>query len=224
VHIYRAVEIELNKRFSNNWQLLSNWRIASLRGNFEGHFRNDNGQTDPAISSLFDFTPGDFGLLGDQFSVGPLNTDRRHIVNIYGSYAFSKDSPFGRKLDGLNLGAGLHMESGTPISEFLAHPVYSNAGEIPSGGRGSLGRTAFYGKLDLHADYRYALSERMKLIFIADFFNVTNNRKLRFPDQFRQSILGQDNPDFLRPGIAATDLNRGFYLPFSMRLGMRFEF
>ena len=56
VHNYRAVEIELNKRFSNNWQLLANWRIAKLDGNFEGHFRNDNGQTDPAISSLFDFT------------------------------------------------------------------------------------------------------------------------------------------------------------------------
>jgi len=66
VHIYRGVEIELNKRFSNNWQLLSNWRISRLRGNFEGHFRNDNGQTDPAISSLFDFTAGDFNLLLDE--------------------------------------------------------------------------------------------------------------------------------------------------------------
>jgi Carboxypeptidase regulatory-like domain/TonB-dependent Receptor Plug Domain len=224
VHVYRALEIEVNKRFSNSWQLLSNWRIASLRGNFEGHFRNDNGQTDPGISSLFDFTGGEFGLLGDQFSVGPLNTDRRHIANIYGSYAFSKDSPFARRLDGLNIGAGLHMESGTPISSFLAHPVYSNAGEIPTGGRGSLGRTPFYAKLDLHSDYRYALNEKMRLIFIADFFNVTNNRRLRFPDQNVQSTLGQNNPDFLKPGIIAIDLNRGFYLPFSMRLGMRFEF
>jgi hypothetical protein len=33
VHIYKAFEIEVNKRFSNNWQLLSNWRISSLRGN-----------------------------------------------------------------------------------------------------------------------------------------------------------------------------------------------
>jgi hypothetical protein len=116
------------------------------------------------------------------------------------------------------------MESGTPISDFLAHPVYLNAGEIPSGGRGSLGRTGFYSKLDLHADYPWVINEKMRLIFIADFFNVTNNRKLRFPDQFRQSTAGQNNPDFLKPGIAATDLNRGYYLPFAMRLGMRFQF
>ncbi len=101
VHIYKAVEIEVNKRFSDNWQLLSNVRFSSLRGNFEGHFRNDNGQTDPAISSLFDFTEGEFNLLGDQTGVGPLNTDRTTIANIYANYAFSKDKGFARSLSGL---------------------------------------------------------------------------------------------------------------------------
>jgi carboxypeptidase family protein len=217
VHIYRAVEIELNKRFSNNWQLLSNWRIASLRGNFEGHFRNDNNQTDPAVSSLFDFTEGDFGLLGDQNAIGPLNTDRRHVVNIYGSYAYSEKGirRLGGSLKGLNLGAGLHMESGVPISEFLAHPAYLNSGEVPIGGRGKLGRTPFFARLDLHANYPWQISERMKLNFIVDFFNVTNSRKVRLPNQFRESIAGQLNPDFLQPQL--------FHLPFNMRLGMRFQ-
>ncbi len=215
VHNYRAVEIELNKRFSNNWQLLSNWRIASLKGNFEGHFRNDNGQTDPAISSLFDFTAGDFNLLGDQFKPGPLNTDRRHIVNIYGNYQFTKES-FARAVNGLNIGLNFHAESGVPISEFLAHPAYLNAGEIPSGGRGKLGRTAFYNKLDLHADYPWRISERMKLKFIGDFFNVFNSTKIRLPNQNRQVTVGVNNVDFLQPAL--------FYLPFNMRLGMRLEF
>ncbi|MDT7689537.1 MAG: hypothetical protein QOE46_2296 [Acidobacteriota bacterium] len=223
VRNYKAVEIELNKRFSDNWQLLSNWRIASLRGNYEGHFRNDNGQTDPAISSLFDFTAGEFNLLGDQFAVGPLNTDRRHIFNLYGNYSFGQ-SGVSHMLKGLNLGGGLHGESGVPISEYLAHPVYLNAGEIPVGGRGKLGRTNFYTRLDLHADYKWAMTEKTRMVFIADLFNVFNRQTLRLPDQFRESTAGQDNPDFLKPGIAATDLQRGFYLPFSMRLGARFEF
>src|SRR6201991_4417468 len=139
VRKYKAFEFELNKRFANNWQLLSNFRIASLRGNYEGHLRNDNGQTDPGISSLFDFTEGQFNLLGDQFRVGFLNTDRRFVSNIYGSYGFSRDRPGfgGRFLQGLNLGLGFHMESGIPISEYLPHPVYLNAGEIPVGGRGA---------------------------------------------------------------------------------------
>jgi hypothetical protein len=223
VHKYRAVEIELNKRFANSWQLLANWRIAKLVGNYEGHFRNDNGQTDPAISSLFDFTAGEFNLLGDQFAVGPLNTDRRHIANIYGSYAFG-ERIVGKRLAGLNLGAGIHMESGVPISEYLAHPIYLSAGEIPVGGRGKLGRTQFFAKLDLHADYKFSLNEKLRLTLVGDFFNVTNNQRVRLPDMFRESTAGQLNPDFLQPGIERTDLTRGYHLPFNMRLGLRLEF
>lgn len=220
VHKYRAFEIEFNKRFSDNWQLLANWRIATLRGNYEGHLRNDNGQTDPGISSLFDFIGGEFNLLGDQFAVGPLNSDRRHVINIYGSYAFSKSgfgSNFlGSSLNGLNLGFGFHSESGLPISELFAHPVYLNAGEIPVGGRGKLGRTPWNNRLDLHADYPWNITERFKLKFVADFFNVTNTRKVRQFNEFRELSLGVDNVDFLKP--------RNFYAPFNMRLGMRFEF
>jgi hypothetical protein len=214
VHKYRAVEIELNKRFSNNWQLLANWRIARVLGNFEGHFRNDNGQTDPAISSLFDFTAGDFNLLGDQFKPGPINTDRRHIINIFGSYQFSKER-FGRRLAGLTLGPGFHFETGVPISEFLAHPAYLNAGEIPSGGRGKLGRTESYAKFDMHVNYPWHFTEKMKLNFIGDFFNIFNSQKIRLPNQNRQVTVGVDNVDFLKPA--------SFYAPFNMRLGLRLE-
>lgn len=214
--VYKALTIEVNKRFSDGWQLLSNWTISSLRGNYEGHFRNDNGQTDPAISSLFDFTAGEFNLLGDQFAVGPLNTDRTHLYNIYFNYSFSKDRGFARSLDGLNLGVGFHGESGVPISEFFAHPAYLNAGEIPVGGRGKLGRTPWFNRLDLHADYRWNLSENTRLVFISDFFNVTNTTRIARVNEFRESTAGQLNPDFGQP--------RTFRLPFNMRLGMRFEF
>ena len=215
VHIYKGLEIEVNKRFSNNWQLLSNVRISSLRGNFEGHFRNDNGQTDPAISSLFDFTGGDFGLLGDQFKAGPINTDRRVVSNVYGNYSFTKEGGF-KGISGLNLGMGLHMESGVPLSKFGAHPAYLNAGEVPIGGRGALGRSPYFAQLDLHADYPWAISERMKLSFIGDFFNVFNSRRVRLIDQNFEVSAGVLNPDFAKVN--------SFRLPFYMRLGMRLEF
>ncbi len=224
VRIYRAFEFELNKRFSDQWQLFTNFRISRLKGNYEGHLRNDNGQTDPGISSLFDFTAGDFNLLGDQFAIGPLNTDRHFVSNVYGSYAFSKrQSGFGgRFLNGLTLGANLHMESGIPISEFLPHPVYLNAGEVPVGGRGKLGRTPFFTQIDLHTDYPYRINERMSVRFIADFFNLFNRRTLLNVDQFKQLDLGAPNPDFLQPSnITWTS---AYHLPFSMRLGLRFEF
>jgi hypothetical protein len=213
--IYKAIEVELNKRFADNWQLLSNVRFASLRGNYEGHLRNDNGQTDPGISSLFDFTAGQFNQLGDQFAIGPLNSDRRVIANIYGSYTLGKEG-FGNFLHGLTLGANLHGESGIPISEYLAHPAYLNQGEIPIGGRGKLGRTSPYYRLDLHVDYPWTISETTRLSFIADFFNVTNNRAIQRLDEYREVTAGQLNADFFSP--------RAFYPPFNLRLGMRLEF
>src|SRR5437763_965379 len=75
--VYRAMEFEVNKAFSHNYMLRVNYRVGHLYGNYEGAFRNDNGQTDPGISSLFDFTAGQYNLLGDQFKNGDLNTDRR---------------------------------------------------------------------------------------------------------------------------------------------------
>ena len=37
------------------------------------------------------------------------------------------------------------------------------------------------------ADYPFTLSERFMIRFVADFFNVTNNRDVRLPDQNRQT-------------------------------------
>ncbi len=224
-HKYQAVEIELNKRFSHGWQLLANWRIAKLEGNFEGHFRNDNGQTDPAISSLFDFTAGQLGMLGDQFATGPLNTDRKHVANLAGSYAFKGGSS-------LNIGGLLHLETGVPISQFYAHPVYLNAGEIPVGGRGSLGRGETYTRLDFHVDYPIKFSGKSKLTISADFFNLFNSQKVRLTDQFLESTAGQNNPDFTQPGFApgfgpAGGAQNGliaYYPPFSMRFGVKLDF
>jgi len=84
------------------------------------------------------------------------------------------------------------------------------------GGRGKLGRTSPYYRLDLHVDYPWAISETTRLSFVADFFNVTNNRPIQRVNEFRETTAGQLNPDFFAP--------RWFYQPFNMRLGMRFEF
>jgi len=218
VRIYRAVEIELNKRLSNNWQMLANWRIASLRGNYEGAFRNDNQQTDPSISSLFDFTAGDFNMLGDQFAVGPLNTDRRHIVNVYTNYMLNKNvlKDRWRIFDGLNIGTGFHIQSGLPMSNLAAHPVYLNAGEVPLGGRGSLGRTPTDFRLDLHFDYPIRLSERAKIGLVGDIFNITNTQTLMLINQFSESTYQQPNPDFKQP--------TSWYNPISFRMGLKITF
>ena len=94
VRRYQAAEFELDKRFSNHWLAKVNFRWGTLYGNYEGAYRNDNGQSDPGISSLFDFTPGKLNLLGDQFANGMLSTDRRTVGNLFLSYNVGSDTPF----------------------------------------------------------------------------------------------------------------------------------
>jgi hypothetical protein len=222
VRIYKAMEFEVNKSFSKNWQLRANYRIAKLFGNYEGSYRNDNAQTDPNISSLFDFTQGSFNLLGAQFTPGVLNTDVRHLANGFVSYTFGN-----HYMKGLTMGTSVHFQSGIPINNLYAHPAYTNAGEIPVGGRGALGRTPNFGEVDFHADYPIKLTERTKLRLGADLFNITDQRtQLRFDQNFQRS-LGIPNADFLKPtsgtGPAPSPAS-AFQRPFYARFGVKFEF
>ncbi len=208
---YQALEIEANKNLSHNFLVRANYRFAKLYGNYEGLYRNDNGQSDPGISSLFDFTQGVLNELGGQFESGYLNTDRRHIGNLYGSYVVPRS--FLKNLTG---GLGLHAASGTPITNFGAHPVYDNAGEIPLGGRGAVGRTASNYSLDLHADFPVNFSDTKRLKLTWDVFNVTNSRSLLAVDQDSALNSTTLNADYLKP----TDFQRAFYA----RGAVRFEF
>jgi carboxypeptidase family protein len=217
---YWAVEFEVNKSFSRNWQLRANYRIARLFGNFEGALRNDNGQTDPGISSLFDFTTGDFNLLGDQFRPGVLNTDRLHIVNGFFTYVVDKSAA-----KGLVLGTGVRVQTGTPINKLAAHPIYLNAGEVPLGGRGSQGRTPTTGTVDFHADYPIRVTEWGRLHVGADLFNIGFAKRVQYVNQNIDLGFGTVNADFLKPanqnGVLAND---GYQSPFVARIFFKFEF
>ncbi len=223
---YNAVELELDKRFSNHWLAVVNFRWANLYGNYEGAYRNDNGQSDPGISSLFDFTSGALGLLGDQFTPGYLSSDRRTVGNLYLSYNIGSDTPFLSGVKGLTVGLGARGQSGVPLSLLGDHPVYLNSGEIPVGGRGAAGRTPAATQLDLHLDYPVPLGshfgERYRLKLAMDTFNVTNSQFQTGRVQELQTSAGAVgappplNVDYGRP--------TSFQTPFYARGTVRFEF
>jgi len=214
VRRYRAFEFSIEKRFTKNWQLSGNWRMSKLDGNYEGLYRNDNGQTDPNITSLFDFPYSN--NLGDQFTPGPLPTDRRHVANVYASYLFD---------NGLNIGTGWRVMSGYPLDRLRAHPAYLNQGEVPVGGRGSEGRSLVTSTIDAHADYAWKMTERYHMRFGVDIFNLWNARRIRRIDRNEDTgfVSGQvpalaPNVDFLKVTGAADAYQRPLYARFSIRL------
>jgi hypothetical protein len=230
---YQSMEFEVNKSYSKGWQLRANYRIAKLQGNYEGSFRNDNAQNDPNISSLFDFTRGDFNLLGQQFVPGVLNTDVHHQANGYVSYTFG-----GKFLKGVTMGAAAHFQTGIPINNLFAHPGYQNAGEIPfcadnttncASARGSLGRTSNFGSVDYKFDYPIRVTEKARLHVSADLFNITNQRTQLAVDQLAQRSAGVSNADFGKPtgtGPSAVNgnTNPGYQRPFYARFSVKLEF
>jgi hypothetical protein len=203
--VYNSFELSVEKRFAKRWSLLANYRLAKLFGNYEGLFRNDNGQSDPNITSLFDFVNSP--AIADQFAVGVLPTDRRHIVNLYGNYMLGRH---------INLGLGWVTQSGTPVSRFDAHPAYGNSGEIPVGGRGAYGRTPLQSYIDARASYELPLGEQRRLRFSADMFNIGSKQTTVTFDQDNQLDNEIPNQDFLKPLTS--------HRPFRAQFAVRYEF
>jgi len=230
IHEYDAVTLTAVKRIGQTWGLQSSYRYARLEGTFEGFFRNDNEQSDPAITSLFDFPTNDpsytqigvpqFGFRGDirflgELGAGPLPLDRRHSFKVYGNYVTRI---------GLNLGIGFNAFSGTPLTPMAANPLYDSTGEIPEAPRGAgfqtidgfRDRTPWLTSVDLHGDYALPFGANRRLLFLADVFNLFNRRAPLDYDNYTEAAFGVENPDFGRV--------IQFQEPIRARVGVRFDF
>jgi len=217
IRLYKELVVEYNRNLKKNWQMRSNYRWAKLWGNYEGLFRNDNGQSDPGISSLFDFTSGAIGVLGDQFKPGFLNTDRRNVFNLNVAYTASRDS-FMSRLNKMTMSTSIRAASGNPLSAFASHPhpSYANTGEVPIGGRGTKGNLPSTIQFDGHLDYPVQLHERYTFKFAFDAFNVFNTQKQTGKNQNLDTAPGSPSVDYGKPN--------GFQDPFYARGSIRFEF
>jgi hypothetical protein len=234
VHKYNSVEFTLNKRGMNYSGNVS-YRWSRLRGNFEGFFRDDNGQSDPGISSLYDFptndptytknypaTSGNIQFLGDPNGILPL--DRPNQIKLYGNYMFAM---------GLNIGVNVNLSSGKPLTPMAANPVYDSAGEIPVAARGSgiqtidgfMTRTPFESQVDLQAAWSAKMGGMRKITFIANVVNLLNETRTTGYDQDTELSPGVVNPDFGKPVnslVGGTPAQ--FQAPRTLNLGVRFEF
>jgi hypothetical protein len=238
-HKYEAVEFTANKVFSNNWSLVASYRWSRLKGNYEGFYRNDNGQSDPSITSLFDFPMDDpsyteigtplFGYRGDiryqgcTLGCGVLPNDRTHQVKLYSNYAFSA----------LNLGIGLNVGSGKPLTNLAANPNYQNSGEIPVTTRGGGITTIADGTrtrapmdfgVDLHADYTVKVGAgKQRVMLIADAFNLFNRQTPQDYDYCSDRGFGASNPNYGYALNGCTSRYTSYFAPLGIRFGARLE-
>ena len=224
---YRAIEFTATKRFTRNYQFIASYVYSSLIGNYEGLFRNDNGQSDPNITSLFDLQ----SLLNNTY--GRLPNDRPHQFKFNGSYR----TPWKLLISG-----NFYAQSGTPFNQLIPHPIYGNnegfavqrgTAVVPTVTAVQAGfpntvesigshRTPTTMNLDLGVYYPIKVGEGKELRLSGDWFNVMNSQRAVTLDQtfsINSGVAGV--PPVLNPFWGSALLVQP---PSSFRFGAKFTF
>lgn len=224
---YRAIEFTATKRFTNNFQFITSYVYSSLIGNYEGLFRNDNGQSDPNITSLFDLQ----SLLNNTY--GRLPNDRPHQFKFNGSYR----TPWKLLVSG-----NFYAQSGVPFNQLIPHPLYgNNEGFAVQRGTAivptvtatqpgfpntveSIGshRSPTTMNLDLGVYYPIKVGEGKELRLTGDWFNVFNSQRAVTLDQTFSINSGVSSvPPVLNPFWGSALLMQA---PSAFRFGAKFTF
>jgi hypothetical protein len=223
--LYWAVNVALDKRFSNNWLGGFSYTWSRLTGNYGGLASSDEatglaatGRNSPNGERYFDlwYLERDKSLNPID---GPLMTDRTHVFKLYGSYVFDF---------GLTVGAIFNGMSGTPVTEEWNVDA---PGYYPYN-RANLGRTPFLWFANLYAEYNIKVGK-----FNVNFnVNVDNILDVKTA----QRIYQIEYTSNISPGDAALVANTwdatgatpdprykmqfNFFPPLTARLGMKIGF
>jgi hypothetical protein len=174
--IYHGMAVQLNKRFSRNFQFLASYTWSKSL--------DDISNIQPLNPG-----PGDAQLLSDSFDSrqnrGPAPVDIRHRFVLSGIWqldyanrlpAFAKTILSGWELSGI-----LTAQSGLPYSALLNFDL-NNDGNAATDRTPETGRNAFYMPATVSLDPRLtrnvAIKERLRIQFIWEAFNVFNRANI----------------------------------------------
>jgi outer membrane receptor protein involved in Fe transport len=218
--IFRGVEVDATKRFSDRWSMLASYLWSKLDGNYDGEFSPfTNIGADPNISAAYDyadfatnhFLDGTLASYAPITNNGPLSNDRRSQAKLSGTYT----APFG-----LNVGLSTYFRTGTPLSRYGFVDGYGRY-ELFLTKRGSEGRTPNTYEADLHLGYPLGIGP-VTVNLLADVFNVLNAQRAVLLDQrwdFQEADNGSPtptNPNYKKPVLRQP--------PRSVRFGVRVSF
>jgi len=159
---YKSFTLKADKRMHENWQMLASYTWSELKGNYEGFFRRDNGQSDPFITSLFDFPYlADPDIWAHIINDGILPNDRTHVLNAALGY---------------DLGRG--WRAGGRFTYYTGVPNLDAPAGLPEGFRlPSPTREPGFYRIDVRLEKKWTFGETTWLSFVAEVLNVTLNKE-----------------------------------------------
>ncbi|MFN7915827.1 MAG: carboxypeptidase regulatory-like domain-containing protein [Vicinamibacterales bacterium] len=181
---YDALELTVNRRFSQNYFVGGSYTYSRLYGNYAGLASSDEirtpttGTTSAAaqqqVGEIFreggnanrawDIDEILFDARGTLDVLGRLATDRPHVVKVYGAW----QAPFGTQF-----GAFFYGGSGTPISTYV---VTTNQIPVFVNGRGDMGRTPFLTRTDLLVAHQIPMGGNRALRLELNLLNAFNQK------------------------------------------------
>ena len=209
-----ALQLSVDKRFSNNYR----FRISYTLGNTRGDTRQGDAQ------SVYTQAAGDLNLSSNW---GPTDFDRRH--NLVSNFTVAVPGTNGLRVSGImrvRSGGRFSLldstldtnKNGTANDEWLAAGAYSGSGtdsytvDYAGGRNGAVGPRYF--QVDGRAGYTVEMPNADTLEAYVDFINITNNSNFNQPSGDRRR-----SSTYL---ILRTLVNNG--LPRQLQLGLRYAY
>ncbi len=208
--LFRAFEVVLNKRLSNNYFYSANYTYSRLEGNYSGLASSDEGgRTSPGVNRFFDYVNNGFTALG-QPDNGLLATDRPHVFKAFGGYSYDW---FKSKNNTTDFSFFTTIQSGTPQTTFVGIVQTS----VVLSRRGDLGRTPRFSSSDFSIThkYKFGADNRYKVILDVNFSNIFNQNGVTALNTGRYlntgGLTGNDldpcyDIDGIRPATCAANL------------------
>ena len=214
---YDAVQLTLNRRYSNNYFWSASYVWSRLYGNYSGIASSEEVST-PTTNVTSATAQQQVGSIsrpggnanrawdidellwdshGNLNPEGNLPTDRPHVVKLYGGYTL----PFGTQIGGFFYGA-----SGTPLSTYV---VTTNGTNVFVDGRGDMGRTDALFRTDLlvSQEFKLGATNRIRLeLNVLNLFDQQTSRH-RFNWLNRGGGVARNSSAI---DLSGTDLSQGY--------------
>lgn len=235
---YDGLQIQLDRRFSDGWQYIASYAYSKTKDNGEGAFNavadlNLN-FVEPFATSSADF-PHVFSF-ASVYDV-PFGRGRRFGSDIpkaldlligglqlNGIYRFTSGQAFDVRRNGIRVDLIGDPYTGTTTGRYLNFSAFR---EAPAGRFGTLERNSlrspYLSNLNLGLTKNFNFTERTKIQFRVEAFNITNSRQLGVPN----TDIGNFNPavpdNLSRFDFGTISSTRGFSNR-QIQLGVRLEF